>query len=804
MMQLQTFKMRTRLKLGLGALLFLVVFLGGVSFWQSAQMHEQIETLYNHPLQVRWALGELKADLFAIERNRMMGELGQNAHYQDQALAQLEILKQRYLGPPNEVEALRMAYWDWMATPQESSRQRLLEAWEVVDTFARAKGDSLYQNSQDLNNTLNLQLLLLVGFIVVLSLIINRVLLQGILGPLAELTAATRAFHDGNLGARSSYSQNDEFLVLSDSFNTLAQKIQAKMELDEKLASLSQLMLRENDADSFFRATLQALLYQTGSQMAALYVLSSDKKSYQLRESIGMEKDKAPTFDAEQKEGEFGAALATRQIQHLKDIPTDTRFSYLSVSGRLLPREILTVPVVVADEVAAILSLASLSPYSAQALDLIDQILLTLSARFGGILSSHQLRELFKTLEKQKRELEAQKSELSAQASELGQQNTELERQKGQLSEVSRLKTSFLSNMSHELRTPLNSVIALSSVLHRRLEGQIPEEEYGYLGVIERNGKQLLTLINDLLDIAKIESGREQVHKSRFDVLALIDEVVDLLQPQAGQKGLALVHHRQSQPTFITSDADRCRHILQNLVGNAVKFTLRGSVEISTRWADPTLEILVTDTGIGMTADQIPIIFDEFRQGDSGTSRQFGGTGLGLAIVKKNADLIGAQVSVQSTPGQGSTFTLGLPQPPSAVPGKTVLLVEDSEPAIIQLKDILEDCGYYTLVARNGEEALRIIDQTIPDAMILDLMMPGIDGFEVLQTLRNAEPTAHIPVLILTAKHITKEELLFLKRNKEELLFLKRNNVHQLIQKGDVNRQELLDAVAAMVGGHEK
>jgi CheY-like chemotaxis protein len=187
-----------------------------------------------------------------------------------------------------------------------------------------------------------------------------------------------------------------------------------------------------------------------------------------------------------------------------------------------------------------------------------------------------------------------------------------------------------------------------------------------------------------------------------------------------------------------------------------------------------------------------------------------------LAIAKKYANLLGGTIAVKSSPGKGSEFTLSMPlhyelrnkisptevyndfipdkkqiKPtiPSVEFEKTILLVEDSEPAIIQLKDILEESGYRILVAHHGGEALEIINQTIPDAMILDLMMPGIDGFEVLKTIRNAEPTAAIPVLVLTAKQITKDEL----------GFLKRNNVHQLIQKGDVNRAELLSAVAGMV-----
>jgi len=407
--------------------------------------------------------------------------------------------------------------------------------------------------------------------------------------------------------------------------------------------------------------------------------------------------------------------------------------------------------------------------------------------------------------------LENQNSELEAQKAELREQNAEQEMQKKQLHEASRLKTVFLSNMSHELRTPLNSVIALSGVLSRRLAKLIPEEECSYLEVIERNGRHLLSLINDILDLSRIESGHEEIEISRFNANNLIGEVVLLITPQANEKNIEL-NYKKETDLIVFSDSDKCRHILQNLIGNAVKFTEKGSVEVICRQNGENIEVAVADTGVGIPKEHLVHIFEEFRQADSSTSRKFGGTGLGLSIAKKYADMLGGSISVQSIAGKGSEFILSLPlnynnddlikNELSACPvkkmseqqvgdfsAKTILLVEDSEPAIIQIKDILEEAGYQILTARNGEEALRIIDKTIPDAMILDLMMPGIDGFEVLQILREAEPTAHIPVLILTAKHITKEEL----------KFLRRNNVHQLIQKGDVSRVELLDITNKMM-----
>jgi len=242
--------------------------------------------------------------------------------------------------------------------------------------------------------------------------------------------------------------------------------------------------------------------------MAAVYLLGEDKTTYEHFESIGMDNTAGRSFDAESYEGEFGAALSSRKLQHIQDIPEDTRFTFIAVSGKLIPREIITIPILSGEKVIVLISLASINGYDNLTIELIENALNTLSARIEGILTFRKMKEFSKLLERQNRELDAQKSELSIQTEALIQQNAELEVQKNQLNEASRLKTNFLSNMSHELRTPLNSVIALSGVLSRRLADRIPEEEYSYLEVIERNGKNLLTLINDILDISRIEAGR--------------------------------------------------------------------------------------------------------------------------------------------------------------------------------------------------------------------------------------------------------------------------------------------------------
>jgi signal transduction histidine kinase/DNA-binding response OmpR family regulator len=461
----------------------------------------------------------------------------------------------------------------------------------------------------------------------------------------------------------------------------------------------------------------------------------------------------------------------------------------------------------------AMISLATIKHFSNTSMRLLNSVLPTLNARMQGILAYQKIVNFSQQLEFQNSELEAQQRELAAQTAELTEQNVELAMQKKQLDEANKLKNSFLSSMSHELRTPLNSVIALSNVLTRRLAGKVPEEEFSYIGVIERNGKQLLMLINDILDLSRIEAGREEIRVRTFNVNNLIREVVEMIKPQANQKNIVLQCVIEESLPDIRSDFDKCRHILQNIVANSVKFTEEGQVEIRARADDDSIHIDIKDTGIGIKEEFLSHIFEEFRQADGSNSRKYGGTGLGLAIAKKYADILGGNIEVESTYGQGSRFSLILPlhitdktvqyqNEPSVnhpilplkeqvvdVTTKTILLVEDTEAIIIQMRDILETEGYHVLVARNGKEALEQMTKQVPHAMILDLMMPEVDGFEVLKRIRAEKKSEYLPVIILTAKYVTHEEL----------AFLTHNSIFQLIHKGDINKSQLLNIVSHAV-----
>lgn len=851
-MKFKNLKISTQLELVFATLLLFVIALGIVSYRQTERMHSYTEVLFQNPMEVRRAIGEMQADAYMVhwglevafgkdDYQDMMPFVDVINQHGARLQSNLAVLYARYLGPKSDIDALST-----IINACQNNRNRVIslikagnyelaakinihdntviggnhlkeinEAIQVISSFSKNKAQELSTLSQQTKRKLNLQLFGVVISMILFSLIINYILLSNIRKPLQALTTAAKDFRAGNYAARSQYTSKNEFGSLSTTFNELAAGIQSNIVMNRMISDISTRMLNENDPRVFFRETLSLIAGLTNSQIAAVYLPDEVNKYLTHYESIGMNGNAKDAFDISHNEGEFGLANTSQKIHHIKHLPENTTFRFHTANGKYTPREMFTIPIKSGDRMIAMITIASIYQYDDTAINFLNNIHNILEARIDGVLINRKIKEFSKLLKQQNQELEAQKSELSAQTYELTRQNTELEIQKKQLNEANILKTSFLSNMSHELRTPLNSVIALSGVLNRRLQGQIPEEEYSYLDVIERNGKHLLTLINDILDLSRIEAGQEKLDVVSFNINSKIAEIIDLINPQATQKNISLLHIDKEGEILIMSDPTKCMHILQNLIGNAVKFTTDGKVEVVAKLISNSLIIKVVDTGIGIDSAHIGYIFDEFRQADGSTSRRFGGTGLGLAIAKKYALLLGGDIFVNSIPGEGSVFTLVLPVAQTTegmansnkrvlqsdhntanesdfvniLQGKTILIVEDSESAVIQIHDILKETGCRIFAANNGKLALEFVAQTIPDAIILDLMMPEVDGFQVLASLRRHPTTAKVPVLILTAKHISKEEL----------SFLKGNNIHQLIQKGDINRAALLQEVISMI-----
>ncbi len=341
---------------------------------------------------------------------------------------------------------------------------------------------------------------------------------------------------------------------------------------------------------------------------------------------------------------------------------------------------------------------------------------------------------------------------------------------------ASRSKSTFLANMSHELRTPLNAIIGYSEMLQEEAEDLGRDDFVDDLGKVHAAGKHLLGLINDVLDLSKIEAGKMEIYPETFDIAEMVRGVASTIEPLAEKGGDTLVVDCPEGLGPMHADLTKIRQSLLNLLSNAVKFTERGTVTLAAR-REPVGErdwvtLDVKDSGIGMTPEQVARLFQPFTQADASTTRKYGGTGLGLTITRRFCQMMGGDVTVQSDPGRGSTFTIRLPAEYRAVPieipvpgtsssstnsgrevgqSKPLVLVVDDDPSVRDLMGrLLSKEGFRIVFAADGVEALRLARHDLPDVITLDVMMPGLDGWAVLTTLKADPSTADIPVIMVT------------------------------------------------------
>ncbi len=712
-------------------------------------------------------------------------------------------------------------------------------------------------------------------------------LADNLTGQVRAIMEVSIAVTQGDLSRTIGVEARGEHLALRANLNQMIANLRDTTRRNEEqdwlktnLAKFSGMMQGQKSLEAVSRLIMSELTPLVSAHHGAFFVASTESGAPELllRASYAYQTRKGVSNRFRLGEGLVGQSALEKKAILLTHVPDD----YVQISsglGRGTPLNILVVPILFENEVNAVIELASFQPFSQihrlfleQLSGSIGVVLNTIGANMKTVEALSQSEALAAELQKQSKELQKQQyelkksnQELGAQAKELKVSEEQLKDQREELQQVneeleekakllaaqnhavenknkevelarlaleekaeqlalsSKYKSEFLANMSHELRTPLNSLLILSQLLADNPDGNLEPKQIQFASTIHAAGADLLTLINDILDLSKIESGAMTVDVDAFALASLPEYVERNFGELSRHKGLAFsTTIAPHLPPSISTDPRRVQQVLKNLLANAFKFTERGKVSLavsaaSSGWsidhptlgsAKAVLAFAVSDTGIGIARDKQRIIFQAFQQADGTTSRKYGGTGLGLSISREIARLLGGEIRVVSTPGVGSTFTLFLPQfyvevaaprlpesePPAhpadlllprlrpspaqaeaalepaevddpalsgrafgddranITPGDRVLLVVEDDPTFARvLLDRARAMGFKCLVALNGEAGLALAREHKPDGITLDLSLPGVDGWIVLDRLKHSSRTRHIPVHVISA-----------------------------------------------------
>jgi HAMP domain-containing protein/signal transduction histidine kinase/DNA-binding response OmpR family regulator len=658
-------------------------------------------------------------------------------------------------------------------------------------------------------------------------------------------TAVTK----GDLTQSITVDARGEVALLKDNVNqmigTLAETTRVNQEQDwlkTNLARFTRMLQGQRDLLTVADQVLSELAAVINVQHGSFFMSEAGEDQelmLQLFASYAYKERKSVSNQFKLGEGLVGQSARERKRILVSDVPAD----YVRINsslGEATPLNIVVVPIAFEEEIKGVLELASFQRFTPIQLAFLEQLveslgivvatikatmrtddLLRQSQSMAEELQSQQeeLQQTNEELEEKARQLTAQKSEVERKNVEVELAKQELEEKAEQLAMTSRYKSQFLANMSHELRTPLNSLLILSRQLSDNRDKNLSEKQLEFARTIHQSGADLLALINEILDLAKIESGTMSVDIVRVAIADLMDYVERSFRHVAEDKHLSFeILAARGVPSFIETDEMRLRQLVRNLLSNALKFTEKGTVKLTiftpdrAEWsvdnealnnAKVVVAFAVSDTGIGVAKDKQKIIFEPFQQADGGTTRKYGGTGLGLSISREITGLLGGELRIQSEVGVGSTFTLYLPdrlaerapQPMrqpfriaengeprrslgnggagsahapsvSAMPAfasglsddrnaivkgdRVLLVIEDDETFSRILLGLARDHKFRGVVAKTGQQGLEFARQINPDAITLDLRLPDMDGWVVLDQLKHSPATRHIPVHVIS------------------------------------------------------
>ncbi len=696
----------------------------------------------------------------------------------------------------------------------------------------------------------------------------------------ANLTNQVRAMADvatavtkGDLTRSITVDASGEVAFLKDNVNEMIGNLRETTRknteqdwLKTNLAKFTRLLQGQRDLLTVARLILSEMAPLVEMQHGVFYIAdtSQDDTVLKLLASYAYRKRKSLSNEFKLGESIVGQCAFEKQRIIIKDVPQE----YVKINsglGEATPKNIVVLPVLFEGQVKAVIELASFTPFNEIHFAFLDQLTESIGIVINTIEANMRTEELLKQsqslaqelqlgqaelqetnrrlelqaqslqtseellkqqqeeLQQTNQELEEKATLLSEQKSEVEQKNrqielarTALEDKAKQLALNSKYKSEFLANMSHELRTPLNSMLILSKMLADNADTNLSEKQIEFAETIHSSGADLLALINEILDLSKIESGTMGVEIGEISFGDLRGDIERTFTEIANDKGLDLVIELSNRlPQALQTDAKRLRQVLKNLLSNAFKFTQQGQVKVEIDVADSgwsydnnglnrasaVIAFRVRDTGIGISEDKQQLIFEAFQQEDGTTSRKYGGTGLGLSISREIARLLGGEITLESTPGQGSTFTFYLPEsyetvslspseettdggpgesaqakprlitlsrsteeemPPRVQiivsddrsriqPGDAVLLIIEDDAIFARiLMDVAHEVGFKCLVSQHGEDALMTARKFRPTAIALDLTLPGMHGYAVLDRLKHDASTRHIPVQIVS------------------------------------------------------
>lgn len=654
----------------------------------------------------------------------------------------------------------------------------------------------------------------------------------------------------GNYSVRVSDDQSDALGNVAGSLNKMAVSLEKSFNLlsdNEWLQSganqLSDVIIGEKPLNKLCQDLLEFIATYTNSQAGAFYIMEHDNLVIHAGYAY---MPGASSKTIKLGEGLVGQAVTSGKLMELKDIPEESIFiSFTTAHAK--PKHILALPLFDGYAIKGAIEIASLNNFTERELEFLKAVSRNIAIAISIAQNRKKLQELLEETQSQSEELQAQHSELEnmnselevqaeklqASEEELKVQQEELKQANQELEERSRLleernqviternfdiqakakelelstkyKSEFLANMSHELRTPLNSILLLSRLMGENTERNLSTDQVEYARVIQSSGQGLLSLIDEILDLSKIESGKMELEYLPVSMRDMAKEMQSLFNPVAQDKGIEFrVNVESNVPEKIETDKLRLEQVIRNLLSNAIKFTAKGYVSLTVKKSkqDDHLDVRVKDTGIGIPEEKQKLVFEAFQQADGSTRRKYGGTGLGLSISRELIKLLGGEIELASVVGEGSEFTLHLPvkkqspgkkmvikesdapleelkpretsdkyisrEIPESVPDdrskikaddKVMLIVEDDINFAKSLLEFTRKRGYKGVVAVRGDEGLALAHQIQPIGILLDIQLPVMSGWEVMDELKNDPKTRHIPVHIMSSYEVKSESL---------------------------------------------